>query len=538
MAVGAQGTEAGGDDPRPSASAEPFFADLGSHHHAITTAVAATQRYFDQGLTLVYAFEHEEAIRSFQAGLALDPGCAMCWWGVALALGPNINRPMPGADVSAAWQALRRAQDLAPGVTPDERAYVEALATRYRPDAALGRQDLDRAYAAAMGALAARHPDDEDAATLHAEALMDTMPWNYWEADGRPRPGTGTLVATLERVLRRDPDHPGANHYYIHAIEASPMPERGLASARRLPRLVPGAGHLVHMPSHIYLRLGMWAEASAANEQAIRVDDAYLREVGARPVYERLYYPHNWQFLTYSAAMQGRSAVAIEAARTVADLALAPAMGPPDAHRQWAAATYPATLARFGRWSAILVLPPPPPAATCLRSSWHAARGLALAATGESAAAAAELDAQRRLATSAAMRRLEVPGAYCASEARVAGLVLEAALAGTGRRPGRTIGLLTAAAAAEDRLPSAEPPLWLTPVRLSLGAARLAAGDAAGAEATYRQDLDRHPDNGWALHGLMQALRAQGHDGAAAEVERRFRLAWADADVVLSGSTF
>src|SRR5437763_2611101 len=275
----------------------PLFDNLGAHHHAVTTASKEAPRYFDQGLTLCFAFNHAEAIRSFQEAARLDANCAMAHWGIAFAYGANINMPMPDEAVPKAYAALQKAQELAPKATANEQAYIAALAKRYADKPTKDRAPLDKAFADAMREVVRQFPDDADAATLFAEAVMDTMPWNYWAEDGKPKPETAEALAALEGVLAKHPNHVGACHYYIHAVEASPHPERGLAAAHRLRDLVPGAGHLVHMPSHIYMRIGRYEEAVDANARAVAVDERYIAAAKPDGLYPMMYYPHNIDFL-------------------------------------------------------------------------------------------------------------------------------------------------------------------------------------------------------------------------------------------------
>lgn len=515
----------------------PLFDDLGRHHHAITTKSAEAQRYFDQGLILVYGFNHAEAVRSFREAARLDPDAAMPHWGIALALGPNINAPMSDEAVPQAYAAVRRAVELADGASDRERDYIRALEKRYSAEPVKDRSALDRAYADAMRQVAGRHPDDPDAATLMAEALMDTMPWDYWTPEGKPRPGTQEALDALEAVLRRHPDHPGANHYLIHLVEASPNPERGLAAAHRLADLAPGAGHLVHMPSHIYLRLGLYHEASQANERAIRADESYLTQCRRQGFYPALYYSHNMHFLSHTTAVEGRSADALAAAGKTAehlkhhDLSKMPFM-------QWMRATPLMVRVRFGRWDDILAEPAPAEGALFEQAMWRYARGRAFVGKRDADKAAAESKALSEIASSREAETLQVRDLPGASIVRLADQVMAAESAGLrGDTEGRLRGLRDAVAA-EDALPYMEPPFWEQPVRQLLGSALLEAGRPAEAEAVYREDLRRHPRTGWSLFGLLESLRRQGRTAEAAEVQDRLRRAWTHADVVLTGSTF
>lgn len=507
-------------------------------HHSITTDSPEAQHWFDRGMILVYAFNHDEAIRSFQKAAQLDPECAMAYWGIALAYGPNINRPMPDEAVPKAYQALQKARERSDRVSRKEQAYIEALSRRYSARPVKDRLPLDRAYADAMRQVARRYSADLDAATLYAEALMNTMPWDYWTPDRAPRPATTAAIAALERVLARDPSHLGANHYYIHIVEAGPHPERGLPSADRLaaiadrlPGLVPGTGHLVHMPGHIYLRLGLYHLASRANERALAADRAYLTPENARDYYGLIYHPHKHGFLFYSRMMEGRSDETLETARKVADEV---GSGFPLAGRFRTLPLF--ALVRFSRWDEILAEPRPPADRPFETAVWHYARGMAHAGKGrldEAVAAAASLD---RMAKSPEIEALEVPFFYGLSQVNIAREDLAARIAALRNRSEQRIAHLEKAVALQDALPYMEPPYWYYPVRHSLGAALLSAGRAREAEAVYREDLRRHPRNGWALFGLAQSLRAQGKTEVAAEVEKQFRHAWLRADVALRDS--
>jgi tetratricopeptide (TPR) repeat protein len=522
----------------PGAEARAIlFDDLGTHHHPVTTRSPEAQRYFDQGLQLVWAFNHEEAMRSFQEAARLDPGCAMAWWGIALARGPNYNDPGSRERDRRAEEALARARALRPAVSERERAYIDALSTRYVAEPPADRTPLDAAYATAMRELAHRYPDDLDAATLYAEALMNLRPWDLWTADGAPQPGTEEILSTLESVLARAPRHAGANHYYVHAVEASPRPERALAAAGRLETLVPGAGHLVHMPAHIYMRTGRYGDASAANVRAIAADRAYVARTAPGPVYAMMYVPHNVDFLWASASMEGRSAEALRAAREVA------AMTTPDMAREMSdvegglvAPLF--VLVRFGRWAEVLAEPAPPDDLPFARGSWHYARGFALARSRRLDEAAAELQALERVAAATPPARLIMQVNTAKAVLDLGAAVLAGELAAARGDTATAVGHLEDAVRRQDALRYMEPPPWYYPVRQSLGAVLLAAGRARQAEAVYREDLRRHPENGWSLHGLAQSLRAQRRATAAAAVEERFRQAWARADVTLAASRF
>lgn len=507
-----------------------LFDDLGTHTRKVTTKSPQAQRYFDQGMRLLYGFNHDEAARSFAKAFDIDPSCAMCAWGVAYALGPNYNVPMLADRFALAWAALGQARALAPKTTPVERALIGALSTRYsgpEPHGPEAQAPLNVAYGRAMRKVAAMFPDDDDVQVLTAEALMDIRPWQLWSKDGKPARDTEEIVARLEMVLARSPNHPGANHYYIHAIEASPYPERGLPSAKRLGALMPGAGHTVHMPAHIYQRVGMYADASASNRAAIVADRAYLAKT-TPPGYYPMYIGHNYGFLAYSAAMEGRSAESLAAARASAKaippemLAMMPGMD-----------FFPAepllVMVRFGKWDDLLAEPRPDPRYNALTGLWLHATGMALAATGKLDKAQANLDELRALIE-------KVPPDEQASNnptrdlLEVGAKALEARIAEAKSDPG-AIDLWKQAVALEDQLNYAEPADWFYPTRHFLGAALLAAKRPADAEAVYRADLERHPNNGWALTGLAQALRAQGQTRQARQVEDKVDEVWSRADI-------
>jgi tetratricopeptide (TPR) repeat protein len=523
---------------RRGAGSPPLrFDDLGTHHHPVTTSSPEAQEWFDQGLRLVYAFNHDEATRSFQETVRLDPGCAMGWWGIALAAGPNYNDAGNRERDRRAYEALQKAVALRAKVSEGERDYVDALAKRYTKEPPPDRKALDAAYADAMREVARRHPDDLDAATLFAEAMMDLRPWDLWTLDGRPQPATEEIVATLESVLRRDPRHPGANHYYIHAVEASPHPERGEAAADRLRDLVPGAGHLVHMPSHIYMRVGRYAEAVGANERAVAVDRAYLARAKPDGLYPMMYYPHNLDFLWSAASMEGRSTETIRAARELTQVAT------PDMARQMpdveSAVVAPLfALARFGRWDDILAAPAPPEDLPFACGTWHYARGLAFARGGRPDDAAVERDRLAKIVDTTPSDRPLMQVNKQKQVLRLAAEVLAGELAAAERKHAEAIRHLRVAVGLQDGLHYMEPPPWYYPVRQSLGAVLLAAGRPGEAETVYRADLARNRENGWSLYGLARSLRAQKRVQEAAAVEQRFRKAWAAADVELADSRF
>jgi tetratricopeptide (TPR) repeat protein len=527
------------DAPAPEVA--PLLGNLGDHSHAITTQSELTQQYFNEGLILTYGFNHALAIQSFQNGLTLDPNCAMCYWGIAYALGPNINAPMDPAAVPEAWAALQKALELAPNASEVEQAYIQALATRYSEDPNADRAALDLAYANAMRELTQRYPEDADAMALFAEALMDLTPWNYWSKEGEATEYTEEILATLEAALALDPNHPGANHFYIHATEASMDPGRALPSAQRLESLVPGAGHLRHMPAHTYWRVGMYADAARVNEQAITTDES---TVGGTPddrthgFYALAYYPHNIHFLSTAAQMGGRSQAAIVTARKVAETIPDEAVAAVPPLQDFDSIPFFA-LVRFGKWDEILAEPQPLAEHQYTTGIWHWARGMAYVATGALDEAQSEYDAVMALAQSEEMKELGLPSfSTGAINLELAGHILAADLAGAAGDTDKQIAELEAAVQLQDGMPYIEPPAWYYPVRHMLGAALLAAERPAEAEAVYRADLQQYPENGWSLFGLMKSLEAQGNTAEATEVQQQFEQVWESADVTLTTTRF
>jgi len=525
----------------PAKPAAPLFKNMGDHHHPVTTHSEKAQRYFDQGLTLCYAFNHSEAIRSFRGALEEDPNCGMAYWGIAYASGPHVNRPMEKPDNDRAWEALQQAIALQPKLTPHERAYVDAMSKRYQEEYVEDRSALDKAYADAMRDLTHQYPDDLDAYTLFSEALLDTMPWDYWLKDRSPKPETEEAFAALRYVLKFDPDHPGANHFYIHAVEAGPSPELGLPSADRLRELVPDAGHLVHMPAHIYMRMGQYRDAELANVRAVKADRAYISHCAAQGFYPGAYYPHNEHFLWYATLFQGRAADALKAARQTADTALENYCGASKAvegtrlrHLPWL------TLARFGKWDAILEIQQPAVTNDFLvdRAIWHYTRGLAFCARQDVAQASQEQAAMLKLINSDEAQALNTPASPVTSMLEVPKHLLAGKIAQARGDKEAWLAELRAAVAAEDALPYMEPAYWPVPTRPTLGAALLEADQPAEAEIVFRADLQVWPRNGWSLFGLEQSLRAQGKLDSAGIVHREFEQAWKRADAPLDLASY
>ncbi|MFO0699003.1 MAG: hypothetical protein U0236_07220 [Nitrospira sp.] len=508
--VGVQAThgDPGSQIQVTEAAQVPLYDNLGSLHYSITTAVPLAQRYFDQGLRLYYAFNHQEAIRSFQEGVRLDPECAVCYWGIALAHGPNINAPMDTVSGRLAFAAIQQADQHANRVSAREQALIRALATRYTAEPAADRVELDNAYSRAMADVVKRFPEDLEAKTLYAESLMDLSPWAYWTADGKPKSDTNTLLSHLEQVLSIEPGHPGANHFYIHAVEAV-QPERALKAAERLADLMPGAGHLVHMPGHIYIRVGRYEDAIKANEHAVHADESYIRDHNpAVGIYVLGYYPHNYDFLAFAASMIGREMQAIAAANKIVSLVPLDLVHQPEMtflqHHQTRNLQM---RVRFGRWDELLSAEGPAEDLPHARAIWLYAHGRALAARGHIKAADATLAQLRVIAQDPLVRSLRLEFNTVGAVLGIAVEVLASHIAAVkGDLPG-AITHLREAARLEDALVYGEPPEWTVPVREELGMLLLNAGRAVEAEQVFREDLKRFPKNSWSQQGLTDALR-------------------------------
>lgn len=508
----------------------PLLDGIGSLHFPISTDVPLTQAYFNQGLTLAFGFNHAEAVRSFNEAARRDPTCGICFWGAALALGPNINAPMSDEAVEPAWQALQQARLLSVHETSAEQAYIDALSRRYSANGA-DRAVLDASYAEAMADLTQQYPDDLHARTLYAEALMDLMPWGYWNDDGTPsRPETLTLVSELEAVLASDPEHAGAAHLYIHAMERF-EPKKAEAAADRLGSLVPVAGHLVHMPSHIYLRLGRYADAVDANLKASLADENYIAQCNAQGLYPAAYYPHNVDFLWYAAMMDGRRELSLATATKLANhIDPVMAVSFPAMQRHLLAPAF--THIRFGEWESVLELPAPAPLADLpfMAAMFHYTQGLAHAALGDREEAAAELALLRDvIATEAFSETVMMAPGVADSLATMASLVVEARIARGRGEQSRERELLEQAVALQQALPYTEPPMFHLPLRQVLGDALLKAGEPALATAVFAQDLTQFPKNPWSLYGLEMSL--DGVAGVEGDVRRARELAWSRSDV-------
>ena len=519
----------------------PLFDGMGDHTHPITTNNKYVQRYFDQGLTIDFAFNHAESARSFRAGQTLDPNCAMCFWGEALALGPNINVTSNGSVIMAdqerlaAYEAIQKALSLKNKVSEKERDFIDALATRYNGDTASPRGPLDLAYAEAMRELSNKYPEDDDAASLFAESLMNTMPWDYWIDADSPKPLTVEAIEILEKVMARNPRHPMALHLYIHAVESSSQPERAEAAADILLDLVPGAGHLVHMPSHIYWRVGRYADASESNIMAAAVDEAYIAACNAQGFYPAAYYPHNIHFLWASSSMEGRSEIAIEAGEKVAKNVRLEMID------QFPGVEFFKTvpmlsLVQFGLWDRVLELDPPAERLEYANAIWHYARSVAYSNKGNIESAQKERQMIESLKDTNDVLHLDSIYYPASMLLEIADSLALGEIAISNNDYQSAIQYFANAVSVQDTLPYTEPPFWYYPTRLSLGKAYLLSDQADEAEVVFEENLKRYPRNGWALYGLIQALETQNKDSSM--VQKQFDIIWQNADVELTSSRF
>lgn len=519
----------------------PLFEGMGEFHRDIDTKDPAAQRYFDQGMVLAFGFNHAESIRSFRAAQKLDPECAMCFWGEALATGPNINVTAKGKAVmsadeqTAAWAALEKAKAVAASKPEIERDLIDALGKRYAPEPVTDRDAFDKAYAEALGALVAKYPEDDDIAAMYGEAWMNTMPWNYWSDATTPRPEIAPVIAKLEETIARSPKHPLALHLYIHAMEASATPDKAEAASDALLALVPGSGHLVHMPAHIYWRVGRYNDAAQANILAAKIDEDYIAQCNAQGFYPAMYYPHNIHFLWSASAMQGQSKVAIEAGRKLADNVSLEQID------QFPTIEFFKTipllsLVQFGRWDEILAEPRPREDLSFSNAIWRYARGVALANKGDVKGAKGEHAALVPLKANPKVMVLDGNDYPASMLLQIADDLLQGEIAMAGKDNATAIAKFTAAVAGQDALPYTEPPFWYYPTRQSLGAALLKAGKPADAQAVYEKDLQQYPHNGWSTFGLIAALEAQGKTEEAATHREHFKAVWQFADVQLNTS--
>ena len=519
----------------------PLLKGLGTHSYTISTENTAAQRYFNQGLVLSFAFNHAESIRSFKAAQRLDPNCAMCYWGEALSRGPNINVTSDGkvvmsdSDRVEAFKAIEKAKELMNSASLKEQDYINALSSRYNGKVETGRNLLDRQYAESMEALSKKYPEDMDAASLFAESLMNTMPWNYWAEDGNPKPDTIKVISSLESVLEKAPDHPLAIHLYIHAVEASSTPGRAEAAADRLGALVPGAGHLVHMPAHIYWRVGRYHDASEANIKAAEVDEAYIAQCNAQGFYPALYYPHNIHFLWAASTMEGRSDLSIESALKVAKY-----VGP-EQIRQFPVVEFFHTIpllsyVRFGKWEEILSYSAPAPEFKYSLGIYHYARGIALSSLGRKEDALKELSYIKPLKDTEEISNLVKAGQPSAQLLQIAENLLQGQINFMEGDIETSINNFKKAVALQDDLPYTEPPFWYYPTRQSLGRVLIEAGKLEEAEAVFKKDLEDYPRNGWSMFGLYKVLEIQGKTEEAKQYKDKFDVIWQLSDIQLESS--
>lgn len=513
--------------PNPAAPVR-VISGLGNAHHPVSTRSKEAQQLFDQGLNLVYGFNHDEARRSFQRAAELDPKLAMAHWGVALTLGPNYNLPVDPERERAGFDAVQRAVALKENASEPERAYIDALVVRYSNDPNVDLHALDRTYSEAMRKLSARYPDDLDAATLFAESMMNLNPWKLWTADGKPAEGTEEIVSVLESVLKRDPNHLGANHYYIHAVEASTHPERALPSAERLGKLAPAAGHLVHMPAHIYSRVGDHPASAHCNAQAVAADRKFLGDTREQGVYRLMYYSHNMHFEAFAACMDGNFAEAKEAAAKLVANVSPGVKAMPDL--EGFLPTPMIVLFAFERWNDLLKLPAPDPAFSTTTALWHSFRGVALANTGKAAEAEQEQKQFRDSIAKMPADKMYDPLNKAADVFKVHDEVLAGAIARSRGDNNAAVESLRKGVAAEDALSYSEPPSWYPPVRPTLGKLLLANNQAPEAEKVFREDLERNPRDGRSLGGLRDALKAQNRNYEADQIDREYRAAWKVAE--------
>jgi len=516
----------------------PLFTDLGTLEYPITTNSELAQKYFNQGLILTYGFNHEEAFRSFEEVARLDTNCAMAYWGMAYVLGPNINLPMDAGVVHNAYEAIQTAISLLDDETQKEKDFVMALSKRYSSEVMEDRSPLDQAYSDAMREFVKKYPADLDAATMFAESIMDLHPWDYWQKDGAMQPWTTEILSALEGVMKVNPDHHGANHLYIHAVEASKTPDRGIVSADKLRFLAPGAGHLVHMPAHIYIRTGKYHEGSLANIRAVKSDEEYINQCNQQGFYPLAYYPHNYHFLWATATLEGDSKTAINAA-------IKTSQKPPDSllnvcgyqTLQHFAVIPLYAYVTFGKWDEILNYPQPQNKRPYMKSIWHYARTMAFIAKNDLVKAESELAVIEKMRFNKNIEDLSIWGINSAGTLiKIAYEVVSGELAAKKKDYPLAIEHLKKAVEIEYTLRYDEPPTWFYPCRQNLGAVLIEAGEYEEAEKVYRENLGEITNNGWGLFGLHQALLKQNRTEEAAEVEKRFKEAWKYSDIELTSS--
>lgn len=505
-----------------------------NYHYPISTQSDLAQQYFDRGLALAYGFNHAQASIAFENALKADPNCVMCYWGLAYVLGPNINVPMNEEQVPSAWQAIQKAIAISEKGSKKEQAYVQALAKRYSKKPVEDRSPLDMAYAKAMGKIVQDYPDDLDAATLYAEALMDTMPWDYWQDNGELKPEAKPIAETLESVLQRNPKHAGANHFYIHTMEKE-HPQLAIDAADNLRDLMPNSGHLQHMPSHIYIRVGRYEDAVIANQKAIKADMEYLASSHPDSVYKFVYVPHNYHFLWFSALMTGQSKIAAEAALKTADVNPALIRQPDVAGALQHYLAIPLyTKVRFGEWDEILNTPAPETDLKYPNGVWHYARGMAFVAKANQEKANQELSQLQALVSDSELQELKIWGFNStANVLAIASEVLQGAIANSTDNYNQAVNHFQKAITLEDDLIYTEPPDWYSPSHNLLGEIHLQNNRLEEAEKEFNKDLEIYPENGWSLHGLAQSLQKQGKLEQAKTVQQQYEKAWQYADFTL-----
>jgi tetratricopeptide (TPR) repeat protein len=524
------------DPAKLSEKGAPLFKGLGKFHYAITTRSTTAQKYFNQGLTLLYAFNHGEAGRSFMEVIRLDSGCAMAWWGMGMVLGPNYNAPLNPSSLSEINNAMDKAMAFSSNTTPKEKALINALAKRFPRSEVKDMSPFNAAYAQAMKQAHEQFPDDMNIATLYADALMNEHPWDLWEKNGNAKPWTPAITTVLEKILAKEPKHAGANHMYIHAIEASPEPGKALPSADKLQELVPAAGHLVHMPSHIYIRTGHYHKGVLTNENATAVDSTYVAQCKASGFYPMLLYPHNIHFMAACAFLEGNSKKALEASWMVSRKADKKYLHELATVQHYYIIPY-YVMVHTAKWDDIMKLPVPGESLKYPRAIWHYARGMAFAAKNDLENAARELAAIQKYTEDESLKSFRIWDVNSAHEIiSIAALVLEAEIALFKKQFDQSVALLQKAVSIEDGLMYQEPPDWFFSVRHSLGHVLVQAGRFAEAEKVYYDDMKTYPENGWALIGLYNSLKGQGKTTEADQVKKRFDKSWQWSDIKINSS--
>lgn len=510
---------------------------LGDLHYPITTSSLEAQRFFEQGLRLVYAFNHWEAIQSFREATRLDPDCAMAYWGLALAFGPNLNDWNPQDRERIAFESIEKAKAKKGRISQVEKDFIDALASRYNGKAYDVRDSLNMVYAGSMARLAKQYPDDAEVQTLYADAVMNTMPWDYWQKDGTPKTQTTEAKKVLEKVLVKFPNHPGAHHLYIHLVEASPTPELALNSARFLESAMPGAGHIVHMPAHIYVRVGDYSRSIEANTKAVKVDEDYLSFSGNQGMYRQMYYPHNIDFITFSSYMEGRSNLGILTALKLAYKGNYTTDAVPG-FSQYLMVEPMIAYTRFGKWTDILALPDPGNSVLYAEIIWRFSRGLAFLRSGYDADAIRQLAKLDSLNSLDTLKSIYITFNPVSSSSEIASSLLRGEILLKQKKINEAILAFQNAVKTEDELRYNEPPDWKIPTRHFLGAALIDGGKFAEAEQVYLEDLKRNRENGWSLTGLQRCQHALGKKTEVGNTAKRFAKAWKNSDIALTASRF